>query len=93
MSDVSGLVATTVLNTIISEVGNKIPSVSGLVTTVLLDTKIKEIENKIPVVSGLIRKTDYSAKVSGIKTKYYTTTNYNKFTSEILDAKIVEGKY
>ena len=44
----SGLVSTTVLNTKISEVENKIPDISSLVTTTVLNTKISEVENKIP---------------------------------------------
>ena len=39
---------TTVLNTKISEVENKIPNTSGLVTTAVLNTKLSELENKIP---------------------------------------------
>ena len=39
---------TTVLNTKISEVENKIPEASGLVTTTVFNTKIGEVENKIP---------------------------------------------
>ena len=39
---------TTVLNTKISEVENKIPDASSLTTTTVLNTKIVEIENKIP---------------------------------------------
>ena len=48
MPDTSGLVTTTVLNTKISEVENKIPETSGLVTTTVFNTKIGEVENKIP---------------------------------------------
>ena len=40
--------ATTVLNTKISDVENKIPDTSDLVTTTVLNTKIREVENKIP---------------------------------------------
>ena len=39
---------TTVLNTKISEVENKIPNNSGLVITTVLSTKINEVEKKIP---------------------------------------------
>ena len=39
---------TTVFNTKISEVENKIPNTSNLVTTTVLNTKISEFENKIP---------------------------------------------
>ena len=42
------LVTTTVLNTKICEVENKIPDTSGLETTIALNTKIIEVENKIP---------------------------------------------
>ena len=38
---------TTVLNTKISKVENKIRDTSGLVTTTILNTKISEVENKI----------------------------------------------
>ena len=43
----SGLVTTTVLNTKISEVENKIPNCCGLVTTAVLNTKISEVQKKI----------------------------------------------
>ena len=39
---------TTVLNTNISEVKNKILDTSNLVTTTILNAKISEVENKIP---------------------------------------------
>ena len=39
---------TTVLNTRISEVENKMPNTSNLVTTTVLNTKISEVENKSP---------------------------------------------
>ena len=39
---------TTVLNTKISEVDNKIPDTSSWVTTTVLNTKISEVESKIP---------------------------------------------
>ena len=87
--DVSSLV-TTLLNTKISEVENKIPNTSGVVTTTVLNTKIGEVDSKIPGVSGLVRKTDYNTKISDIKAKYFTISDYNKFAEEILDAKMKE---
>ena len=39
---------TTVLNTRISEVENKMPNTSNLVTPTVLDTKFGKVENKIP---------------------------------------------
>ena len=56
-------------------------------TTTVLNTKIKEVENKMPVLSDLVKKTDYGAKISEIEGKYFTTSDYNNFTSDILEAK------
>ena len=79
----------TVLNTKIKEVENKIPDSSGLVTTTVFNTKIKEVENKISQVSGLLKKkTDCQAAILDIEKKYFTNSDYNKFTKERLDAKI-----
>ena len=71
---------TTVLNTKIGKVENKIQDTSGLATTALRNKEIGEAENKIPV-SNLLKKTYI---------RHYKNTNsdYNKFTSDILDAKI-----
>ena len=72
--------ATTLLNTKISEVENKIPDTSILVTRTVLKTKISEIENKIPSVSGLVQKIDYDTKIKDIQGKYFTLADYNKLT-------------
>ena len=51
----------------------EIPQTSSLVTTPVPNMKIiEEVENKIP----------------NILEKYFTTADYNRFTSDILDAKI-----
>ena len=65
----------------------KIPDVSGLVTTTVLNTKICEFENKIPNVGWFSKKkrTGYDATISDIEGKYFTTSDYNKLTSDILD--------
>ena len=57
-------------------------------TATVLNTKIGEVENKIPDVSGLVRKTDYDAKIKDIEGTYFSTVDYNRFASEIFDAKI-----
>ena len=41
-------------------------------------------------VSNVVKKTNYNAKISGIEAKYFTTSGYNKFTKETLNAKIKE---
>ena len=81
---------TTVLNTEISEVENKVSDTSGLVTTTALNTKIGEVEKKKPDVSGLVKKLDFNTKILDNEKKSFTTSDYNKFTKEILDAKIKE---
>ena len=41
------------------------------------------VENKIPDVSNVVKK-----KRLDIESKYFTTADYNKFTSQTLDEKI-----
>ena len=72
----------------IEDVDKKLFDVSGLVTTTALDTKIKEIDNTIPDLSGLLKKTYYEVEILEREEKYFTAFDYNKFTSDILDAKI-----
>ena len=57
-------------------------------TTNVFNTKISEVENKIPNVTGSVKKTDYNAKIKDVEGNYFTTADYNKFMSDILDAKI-----
>ena len=47
---------------------------------------------KTPDLSGLLRKIDYDARISQVVGKYFTNSDYNKFTSDILDAKVKENK-
>ena len=63
-------------------------NIIGLATTAVINTKICGVENKIPDVNDLVNKKDDDAKISDIEGKYFTTSDYNKFTSNILDAKI-----
>ena len=67
----------------------KIPDVSGFMTTTVFNTKIEEVDHKIPYLSSLFQKTDEkNAKTSEFEGKYFTTSGYNKFVSDILDTKI-----
>ena len=50
----SGLVTTTVLNTKISEVENKILDTTSLMTTTVLNTIIGEVEDKVPDHSNML---------------------------------------
>ena len=80
----SELVKKTDCNAKTAEIEGKILSISGLPTSAALTA----VENKIPKVNNLVKKTDYDAKVSDIESKYFTMADYNKFTSQTLDAKI-----
>ena len=60
----SGLVATIVLNTKVSEIENKIPDYSSLVTTAVLNTKIEEVEKKIPDHSKYITTPEFNKLIS-----------------------------
>ena len=57
-------------------------------TATVLNTKISEVEIKVPNDSGLVKKADYGDKISDIEGRILTTSDYDKFTSDILDAKI-----
>ena len=82
--DTSGLVKKTDYDVKVNEVKGKIPSIIGLVTT----TAFHVINNEISTVSDLVKKTDYDLKISDIEDKYFTISDYNKFTNEIVDAKM-----
>ena len=77
--DTSGLLKKTDYNAKIIEIEGKIPSIFGLATTAALTA----VENKIPNFNNLVKKTE-----NDIKSKYFTTADYNKFTSQTFDAKI-----
>ena len=46
-----------------------------------------------PDISGLVRTTDCNTKMLGIEAKYFTTSDYNKFTSEIVEVKRKEKNW
>ena len=52
----------------------KIPDVSGLVTTTGIDTKIKKVDTKMKLIPKLLE----------IKGKYFPTSDYNRFLTDII---------
>ena len=46
------------------------------------------VENRITNVSDLVKKIDYDVKIKIMEGKYFTASDYNKFTNKIIDAKI-----
>ena len=85
--DTSKIVNETDYNTKIKDGEDNIPSVSNLATTAALTA----VKNKILNVSNLVKKAGYVAKISDIENKYFTTSDYNKFTNNILDARITKN--
>ena len=43
-------------------------------------------------LSSLVKKIDYDARTIEIERKYFTKSDYNKFTSDILDVKTKENQ-
>ena len=71
-------------NAKIKQIKGDIPIITGLATT----TSLNAVNIKMPGVSNLVaKKRNYNAKISDVQSKYFTTSNYNKFTNSILDAK------
>ena len=66
----------------------KKPDKSGEVTTTVLNIKIKGTDKKIPDLSGFANKTNYAVKTLEIEGKYFLTSDFNKFTSNIFHAKV-----
>ena len=64
----------------------------GLVKTqviMLLSLRLKRNWEWYPTfVSDLVKEIDYDAKISDIETKYFTSSNYDKYTGEILNTKM-----
>ena len=73
-------------NAEINKIKGEIPRITNLATTAAFTT----VGNKIPNVSSLIKKSDYDAEVKDIKNKYFTTSDYTKFTNNVFNAKITE---
>ena len=74
------------LNTKITEIENKIPSITGLGT----NSALTAVENEILEVSSLVNKTDYNTKITEIENtianqnhdKYITTPEFNRLTTK-----------
>ena len=61
-------------------------------TATVLNTKVIEVENNIPDANGLVKKTDSNPKISDIEKNFFITSDYDKFMSKTLDAKIREKR-
>ena len=61
-------------------------------TATVVHKKVSEAENKILIVTVLVKETDCNVRISKIEKKYFTISNYKKFKSDIIDAKIEHKK-
>ena len=86
--DITNLATDTTINAKINEIKKEIPIIITLATTAALLT----VENKILNVIDLVKKADYDAKISEMEKKYFTASDYKKFTSNTLDAKRTRKK-
>ena len=81
ITGITNLATTTGLNAKINEVKGEIPSAPGLATT----PAFTAVESKIPERNTLVEKVDFDVKISDFEKNYFTTSDYNKFTNNILD--------
>ena len=85
---------TTVRNTKIGQVENKIPDPSDSVTTTILNIKIGELENKIPRDSGLVATAVLNTKTDEVQNKYSdhakstVTLEFDKLAGSIFNKKL-----
>ena len=85
--DASGFVRKTDYDNTTTDIEGKTLATTGLATTATLNA----VKNEIPNVSDIVKKTDYDAEIPDIDVKYFTMSDYNKFTNDILDAKIKQN--
>ena len=85
---ITNLVTNAALDAKINKVKREIPSITNLVTIAALTV----LENKIRNVREFVKKSDDDVEVKDTKNKYFTASDYNKFTNNILDAKITAKK-
>ena len=69
----------------IGGIDKKVLKISGFMATTVLNTKIVKVEKAD--VSELVKKTDYDAKIKDIEGKCFTSADYHRFRSDILDEK------
>ena len=75
-------------NAKIKDVEDKIRSITNLTTNAFVTV----VEDKKTNVNDLVKKVDYNEKIKDIESKYLTASDYNKFSNNILDAKITKKK-
>ena len=85
--DASGFVRKTDYDNKTTDIEGKTLATTGLATTATLNA----VKNETPNVNDIVKKTDYNAEIPDIDVKYFTVSDYNKFTNDILDTKIKQN--
>ena len=80
---------TSVFNSKITEVENKISDIKNLASK----TEVTAVENEIPIVGNLITKTDYAAEITKIKNDYVTNAALNARHKDILQKTTFESEF
>ena len=62
--------------------------IKTLINNIATNAALNAVKNKIPNVSNLIKKTNFDAKPSDIESKYFTASDLNMLTNEMLNGKI-----
>ena len=81
------LILVNLLKNQISEDEGRILCITNLAAIAALNS----VENKIPNATYLIKK-DYDEKIKYIESKYFSTSDYDKFIDNIYDTKIKKVK-
>ena len=76
-------------NAKMKNIEDKIRNITNLAT----NSAVTAVENKILSVSNLVKKTEYNTKINEIEKKttdhnhdkYFTTSEFNRFTAEMFD--------
>ena len=92
--DTSGLIKKADYDSKIIDIEGKIPDGSNLATK----TALTAVKNKIPDISNLVKRTYYNTKVTEIENKlnnhnhdkYINTSEFNKFTVNVFNARIAQ---
>ena len=79
---------TSVFNSKITEVENKIPNIKILASK----TEVTAVENKIPNVSNLVTKTDYVAKITKIENDYVTNAALDARHKDLIQKTTFESE-
>ena len=66
--------------------------ITNVITAAALTAALTAVRNNIPDVSNLFKNVGYIEKIKYIEKKYFTTSDCNKFTNDVLDAKIKNKK-